>query len=58
MIDERRIFMEALGKVNPSLASIAEYATRPKDQIMTFKDCARVEKEINDALNGVMFREA
>ena len=58
MIDEHLIFMEALRKVNPSLASIAEYATRPKDQIMTFEDCARVEKEINDALNGVMFREA
>ena len=58
MIDEHLIFMEALRKVNPSLASIAEYATRPKDQIMTFEDCTKVEKEINDALSGVMLREA
>ncbi len=55
--DEYFIFMgmlEGLRIVNPTLANIAEYATKPKDQITTFEDCARVEKEINDVLSGVM----
>ena len=52
--DEYVIFMEALRTVNPTLFNIAKYATKPKDQIMTFEDCARVEKEINDALSGVV----
>lgn len=52
--DEYIIFMEALKVVNPTLYDIAKYATKPKNQIATFEDCARVEKEINDALRGVM----
>ena len=52
--DEYVIFMEALRTVNPTLFNISKYATKPKDQIMTFEDCARVEKEINDALSGVV----
>lgn len=56
--DEYVIFMEALRIVNPTLDNIAEYATKSRDQITTFEDCARVEKEINDALSGVMLRKA
>jgi len=51
--DEYVIFMEALRTVNPTLFNIAKYAAKPKNQITTFEDCARVEKEINDALSGV-----
>ena len=52
MIDEHLIFMKALIKVDPSLANIFEYVTKPKDdnQIRTFEDCAKVEQEINEKL--------
>ena len=51
--DDYVIVIEALRTVNPTLYEIAKYAAKPKNKITTFEDCARVEKEINDALSGV-----
>lgn len=51
--DDYVVVIEALRTVNPTLYEIAKYATKPKNQITTFEDCARVEQEINDALSGV-----
>ena len=51
------IFMKALKEVNPEVVYLYESATNKEvgvNRVKTFEDCAAVEKEIYDKLNGIM----
>jgi len=50
------IFMNALRKVNPELASVVDLVkdqNSDNNRVRTFEDCARVEQDIMSRLNSV-----